>query len=65
MLYLSKLDKDMPGMVLSIQPVIAKGNNDCYLDNNGCTYYICDGKLASRWTYTILVTEDGFEILGE
>ena len=55
MLYLSKLDKSMllvPGMLPSIEPVIAKGNNDCYLDDNGWTYSTCGGKLAARRTYT-------------
>ena len=66
MFYLSGLDKNMilaPGMVLSIQPVLTQGKNDCCLSDNKLTYYTADGKLAARWTHSILVTEDGVEIL--
>ena len=68
MFYLSKLDKSMvlaPGMVLSIEPILTQGKNDCYMDDNKCVYYTCDDKLTARWTYNILVTEDGVEILGK
>ena len=64
----SQSDKDMllvPGMVLSIEPVIAQGNSSCIIDNSGCVYNTCDGKLAAQWTQNVLVTEYGFEIIGK
>lgn len=64
----SQSDKDMllvPGMLLSIEPVIAQGKIDCIVDDSGCVYNTCDGKLAAQWTHNVLVTEDGVEILGK
>ena len=62
------MDMDMvlvPGMALTLEPIIAQGNKDCYMGDDGCVYYTCDGKLVSQWAYTFLVTENGVEILGK
>lgn len=64
----SQSDKDMllvPGMLLSIEPVLTQGKIDCIVDDSGCVYNTCDGKLAAQWTHNVLVTEDGVEILGK
>lgn len=61
-----KVDRNIilaPGMVLAIEPILTQGNNSYCLSDNKITYYTADGKLAARWTHTILITEDGAEIL--
>lgn len=55
----------VPGMVLAIEPILTPGNNNYCLSDNKITYYTADGKLAARWTHTILITEDGAEILAK
>ena len=55
----------VPGMVLAIEPILTQGKNTYCLSDNKITYYTADGKLAARWTHTILITEDGVEILAK
>lgn len=60
-------DKTMimiPNMVFTIEPMINEGTYDCYVDEiDKWTVYTKDKKLSAQWEHTILVTEDGFEIL--
>ncbi len=54
----------VPGMVFTIEPMINEGKASIYEDiGNGWTIYTMDGKLSAQWEYTILVTEDGVEVL--
>ncbi|MBR1444148.1 MAG: type I methionyl aminopeptidase, partial [Firmicutes bacterium] len=54
----------VPGMVLTVEPMINQGTFDCEIsDEDGWTVYTSDGKLSAQWEHTILVTEDGCEIL--
>ncbi|MFI3174538.1 MAG: methionyl aminopeptidase [Bacillota bacterium] len=54
----------VPGMVFTIEPMINMGKEPFFQDaKNGWTIYTKDGKLSAQWEYTVLVTEDGFEIL--
>lgn len=54
----------VPGMVFTIEPMINEGSRLIYQDSrNGWTIYTYDGKLSAQWEHTILVTEDGCEIL--
>ncbi len=53
----------IPGMIISLQPVITEGNSIFFLDDTVSRYYTCDGKLFAQWGSMILVTEDGIEIL--
>lgn len=53
-----------PGMIFTIEPMINEGTRKVFLDaSNNWTIYTWDGKLSSQIEYTVLVTEDGFEIL--
>lgn len=53
-----------PGMVFTIEPMINQGDYHLYIDKeNGWTSYTKDGSLSAQWEHTILVTENGIEIL--
>jgi methionyl aminopeptidase len=51
------------GMVFAIEPMIAMGSADIYLDKNGWTWKTKDGSLASHFEHTVAVTKKGCEIL--
>lgn len=54
----------VPGMTLTIEPMINMGKADVYQDEeDGWTIYTQDGQPSAQWEYTILITEDGTEIL--
>ncbi len=54
----------VPGMVFTIEPMINMGAEPFFQDQkNGWTIYTKDGKLSAQWEYTVLVTEDGYELL--
>ena len=54
----------IPGMVFTIEPMVNEGTAKIYQDSrDGWTIYTWDGKLSAQWEYTILITEDGVEIL--
>ncbi len=53
-----------PGMVFTIEPMINEGSKEVYLDaSNNWTIYTEDGGWSSQYEYTVLITEDGIEIL--
>ena len=54
----------VPGMVFTIEPMINEGSRLIYQDSrNGWTIYTYDGKLSAQWEHTIVVTEEGCEII--
>lgn len=54
----------VPGMVLTIEPMINEGKKDIYIDEkNGWTVYTRDGSLSAQWEHTILITDGGAESL--
>lgn len=54
----------VPGMIFTIEPMINAGTNKIYVDEaNGWTVRTIDGKDSAQWEYTVLITEDGAEIL--
>lgn len=54
----------VPGMIFTIEPMVNMGKADVYQDDeDGWTIYTDDGKPSAQWEYTILVTEDGHEVL--
>ncbi len=56
----------VPGMVFTIEPMINAGRGDVYVDEtNGWTVYTEDGSLSAQWEHTILITENGPEILSD
>lgn len=56
----------VPGMVFTIEPMINAGKRDLFIDkSNGWTAFTADGSLSAQWEHTLLVTEDGVEILSK
>lgn len=53
----------VPNMVFTIEPMINEGSFDCYVLDDDWTVVTSDGKLSAQWEHTIVVTEDGCEIL--
>ena len=54
----------VPGMTITIEPMINMGKPDVFCDDNdGWTIYTEDNMPSAQWEYTILITEDGNEVL--
>ena len=54
----------VPGMVFTIEPMINMGKKDIFVDEeNDWTALTEDGYPSAQWEYTVLITEDGAEIL--
>jgi methionyl aminopeptidase len=52
-----------PGMVLAIEPMINVGGWQIKVAADGLTYVTADGSLSAQFEHTILVTEQGHEVL--
>lgn len=53
-----------PGMTFTIEPMINEGVYEVYIDKQDkWTVKTADGKLSAQFEHTILVTEDGYEVL--
>lgn len=65
--HIGKKGKDIllvPGMVFTIEPMINMGKPDVFEDeDDGWTIYTYDGLPSAQYEYTIVVTENGTEIL--
>lgn len=56
--------KMKPGMIFTIEPMINQGVAETVIDRNDrWTARTIDGKLSAQFEHTILVTEDGSEVL--
>lgn len=54
----------VPGMIITIEPMINAGKAVVEIDPyNNWTIYTRDGSDSAQWEHTILITEDGNEIL--
>lgn len=54
----------VPGMIFTIEPMINTGKRDVYVDAaNDWTVYTQDGGMSAQWEYTVLITENGNEVL--
>lgn len=54
----------VPGMIFTIEPMVNAGKPDVVQDDtDGWTIYTKDGSLSAQWEYTVLITEDGPEVL--
>ncbi len=65
--HIGKRGTDMilvPGMVFTIEPMINAGNYNLFVDEeNDWTAITEDGSFSAQWEHTVLVTEDGVEII--
>lgn len=52
-----------PGMVICIEPMLTFGHRDVFLLEDDWTVVTQDGEAAAHFEHTVLVTEDGYEIL--
>ena len=55
----------VPGMVITIEPMINAGKRYIHIGPNGWTAYTDDGSLSAQWEHTILINETGAEILSK
>lgn len=53
----------VPGDTIAIEPMATLGNEGIKTDTDGWTIRTRDGSLAAHFEHTVLVTEDGVEIL--
>jgi len=53
------------GMTFALEPMINVGSSEIKLADDGWTFETKDGKLSGHWENTVLITEDGIEILTE
>ena len=51
------------GMTLAVEPIVNEGSKYCKTLNDRWTVITKDGKLSSQWEHTIVVLNDGIEIL--
>lgn len=58
-----KGEKLLPGMVLAIEPMLNEGTEKVVLDNDGYTYHTADGQRSAHFEHTIVITENGAEVL--
>ncbi|MCU0660246.1 MAG: type I methionyl aminopeptidase [Candidatus Pacebacteria bacterium] len=54
-----------PGMVVAIEPMLNLGTHDVVLDRDQWTIKTADGKRSAHFEHTVLITENGPEILTE
>ena len=52
-----------PGMTLTVEPMINAGKRHVKLLNDGWTVVTKDHSLSAQWEHTVLVTDDGYEVL--
>jgi methionyl aminopeptidase len=52
-----------PGLVIAIEPMVNMGSSAVKIMNDGWTVVTQDGKLSAHHEETIVVTEDGYEVL--
>lgn len=56
----------VPGMVFTIEPMVNAGKPDVVEDeSDGWTISTEDGSLSAQWEYTVLITENGPEVLAD
>lgn len=55
----------VPGMVFTIEPMINAGSYHTKLMPDGWTVITKDHKLSAQWEHTIVVTENGHEVLSK
>lgn len=55
--------KLVPGMVIAIEPMLTRGSEEVILMNDGYTLKTADGSRSAHFEHTVLITEDGAEVL--
>ena len=52
-----------PGMIFTIEPMLTEGSEECYEWDDDWTVATADGGRAAQFEHTVLITEDGVEVL--
>ena len=52
-----------PGMIICIEPMLTYGRRDVMLLEDDWTVVTADNSPAAHYEHTVLITEDGYEIL--
>ncbi|MCC7436569.1 type I methionyl aminopeptidase [Candidatus Nomurabacteria bacterium] len=55
--------KLVPGMVIAIEPMLTRGSEEIVTMRDGYTLKTSDGSRSAHFEHTVLITEDGAEIL--
>ncbi|MEO8136198.1 MAG: type I methionyl aminopeptidase [Betaproteobacteria bacterium] len=55
--------KLQPGMIFTVEPMINAGRKDIRMLGDGWTVVTADHSLSAQWEHTVLVTEDGYDVL--
>jgi methionyl aminopeptidase len=55
--------KLVPGMALAIEPMVTLGSPKILMAADGWTAQTKDGRVAAHYEHTVLVTEEGVEVL--
>ena len=53
----------VPGMTITVEPMVNAGRRDVKLLADGWTVVTKDHSLSAQWEHTVLVTDTGFEVL--
>jgi len=56
-------EKLKPGMVIAIEPMVNEGKGGVYLAADNWTFKTRDGKRSAHFEHTVVVTENGAEVL--
>lgn len=51
------------GMTIALEPIASLSTHDTFLADDGWTYISEDGSLSAQFEHTVLITQDGAEIL--
>jgi methionyl aminopeptidase len=57
------LEKLVPGMVFTIEPMVNAGRREIREMGDGWTIVTKDRSLSAQWEHTVLVTETGYEVM--
>ena len=58
-----KGEKLVEGLVIAIEPMMALGSGELFVDDDGHSYRTKDGSRTAHFEHTVLITKDGPEIL--
>lgn len=55
--------KMMPGMTFTIEPILSEGSDEMVILEDGWTALTCDNSRAAQCEHTVLITDEGVEVL--
>lgn len=56
----------VPGMVITVEPMINAGGSEVFIDEkDGWTVFTKDDSLSAQWEHTLLITEEGVDIISK